>query len=350
MSRSVQVPLCHINLARHFGGGERQTELLVKSLAEQGWRQRLVVRQGNALATRCADVTNLEIREVASNPIAAALATRGTTLVHAHEARAVYAAWIASVLAAKPYVITRRVVNPQKPSSIRASAYSRASATFAVSTSAAEEMKKQQPDIEPAVVLDAHAGFRADKEHSAEIRARFGDSVLVGHVGHMNDDIKGQSTLFEVARRIKDDGVSFVFLGEGRDLDAFREKTADLDNVHFEGFVDNVADYLHAFDIFAFPSVQEAVGSTLLDAMHAGLPIVASRTGGIPEIIEDGVNGILVEPRDVDGFAEAIEQLINDDALRTRMIEANEADASRYTADAMANAYVAVYNHIVGVR
>ena len=350
MDAAVRTPLCHINLAKNFGGGERQTELLIRALAEQGWRQRLVVREGHALAKRCVDVPKLDIREVASNPVAAALATRGTTLVHAHDGRAVYAAWLTSLLTAKPYVITRRVVNAQTASPVRASAYVRAAGIVAVSASAAAEMKKQQPDVEPTVIRDAHAGFTPDTDAVAEIRQRFGDGILIGHVGQSNDAVKGQRTLFDVARRMQGTHRTFVFLGEGRDLEAFRAETADLDNVHLQGFVDNVADYIAAFDIFAFPSIQEAVGSTLLDAMHAGLPIVASRTGGIPEVIEDGRNGILVEPRDVDGFADAIEQLIDDDALRVRIEEANRADAARYTADAMAEAYVEIYSRIVDAR
>lgn len=348
MPAAVRIPLCHINLARNFGGGERQTELLVRALAGHGWRQRLVVREGHALATRCADVPKLDIREVPSNPVAAALATRGTTLVHAHDGRAVYSAWLANLLTAKPYVITRRVVNAQKASPVRASAYGRASGIVAVSASAAAEMKKQQPDVEPTVILDAHAGFTPNVDAVAEIRQRFGDGILIGHVGQSNDAVKGQRTLFDVARRMQTGDRSFLFLGEGRDLESFRHETSDLDHVHLLGFVDNVADHLAAFDIFVFPSIQEAVGSTLLDAMHAGLPIVASRTGGIPEVIADGRNGILVEPRDVEGFAEAIEQLIDDDALRARIEAANVADAAKYTANAMAEAYVDIYRGIVG--
>ena len=208
-------------------------------------------------------------------------------------------------------------------------------------------MKKQQPDVEPVVILDAHAGFTADADAVAAIRERFGDAIVIGHIGQSNDVVKGQRTLFDVARRMQGTDRAFVFLGEGRDLEAFRTETAGLDNVYLQGFVENVADYLAAFDIFAFPSVQEAVGSTLLDAMHAGLPIVASRTGGIPEVIHDGRNGILIEPRDADGFADAIEQLINDDALRVHIEEANVIDAAKYTADAMADAYVDIYQKLV---
>jgi glycosyltransferase involved in cell wall biosynthesis len=347
MRAAMPLPLCHINLAKNFSGGERQTELLIKALADEGWSQRLVVRRGNPLAVRCSEITGLDVREVASNPVAAALAARGATLVHAHDARAVYSGWLLKLLTNTPYLLTRRVVNPQHASWARNSAYNRAAATVAVSDSAADEMRKQQSGVSPTVIVDAHAEFSVRAEQVAEIRRRFGNKTLIGHVGQLNDAVKGQRTLFEVARRMRDTDCAFLFLGAGRDDEAFREECRDLDNVHFTGFVDNVGDYLHAFDLFVFPSVKEAVGSTLLDAMHAGLPIVATRTGGIPEIIRDGRNGILIEPRDVDGCAEAISLLLDDDALRARMAKANEADARQYSAAAMAKSYVTIYRSIV---
>ena len=67
--------LCHINIAQGYRGGERQTELLVRELASLRWRQRLVVRTGNPLAGRCAGIPQLEIVEVAGNPLSAAVAS-----------------------------------------------------------------------------------------------------------------------------------------------------------------------------------------------------------------------------------------------------------------------------------
>ena len=75
---------CHINLAKGYRGGERQTELLVAELARRGYAQRLVLRPGNPLAKRCAEIPNLAITEVGGRVAGAALATRGSDLVHAH--------------------------------------------------------------------------------------------------------------------------------------------------------------------------------------------------------------------------------------------------------------------------
>jgi glycosyltransferase involved in cell wall biosynthesis len=240
-------------------------------------------------------------------------------------------------------------VNPQKPSSFRDRAYRGAAATVAVSAAAAAEMRRQQSYLEPQVIGDASAALDVDTDHVRRLRARFDGRPLIGHVGALDDATKGQRTLFEVAFQAAADGLDWQFLlvGDGKDREAFERETAELDNVHFEGFVDNVGDYLAAFDVFVFPSVQEAVGSTLLDAMQAGLPIVASRTGGIPEIIHDGRNGVLIEPRDANGFYAAVDVLLEDTTERVRLRANNLADAEMHTAARMAKAYEAIYRDIL---
>ena len=71
------VDVCHLNLAKNYRGGERQTEILIRALAEHGYVQRLVVKRGSSLKERCADIPALDVQEVASNPLAAGLAARG---------------------------------------------------------------------------------------------------------------------------------------------------------------------------------------------------------------------------------------------------------------------------------
>src|SRR5690606_27458878 len=110
----------------------------------------------------------------------------------------------------------------------------------------------------------------------------------------------------------------------------------------------NVEDYLAAFDIFVYPSVREGLGSTLLDAMAFGLPIVASRAGGIPEIVEDGVNGLLIPPGDPDALVQALVRLLDDPALCASMRSANRASAARYSSDRMTDSYEAIYRSLLG--
>lgn len=342
-------PLCHITLAPSYRGGERQAEILLREMAVRGWPQRLVVRRGNPLAGRCRDVAGLEITEVAPNPFAAAIAARGAALVHAHEARCVYSGAIASFLFRVPYLFTRRVPNPQRRSILRDICYRRASSAIAVSEAAATPMREQYPDVEVSVVPDAHAGLRADSATVASIRARFDGKLIIGHVGALDDSHKGQMAIIEAARAAQSDHPDWQFLlcGSGKDKDRFLAAADGLANIEFTGFVDNVGDYYGSFDLFVFPSRREALGSAMLDAMHFGLPVVASNVDGIPEFLEDGVNGRLIEPGDGKQLFAGIEALVNDAEWAASVRAANIEKAMSLDAAAMADRYEDFYRQIL---
>ncbi|MBT8106829.1 MAG: hypothetical protein KJP17_01245, partial [Gammaproteobacteria bacterium] len=103
-------PICHLNLASAYGGGERQTELLVQELARRGVAQRLVVTASSGLAERCDSVDALETVVVPRSHLPAARAIRGCALAHAHDGRSVYAALLAEIRYRIPYLVTRRVI------------------------------------------------------------------------------------------------------------------------------------------------------------------------------------------------------------------------------------------------
>ena len=114
------------------------------------------------------------------------------------------------------------------------------------------------------------------------------------------------------------------------------------------GWVDNVGDYLQAFDLFLYPSLHEALGSTLLDAMQFGLPIVAGKVGGIPDFVEDGVNGRLVEPENADQLYGAIDELLSNEEDLAAMKARNIEKAKLNDATHMADAYETLYREIAG--
>lgn len=338
-------PICHLNLAPEYRGGERQTEILIRELAGRGYRQRLVIKRGNSLAERCADVPNLEIREVAANPVAAGLAVRGSRVAHSHDGRTVYSVLLAKLLFNIPYLITRRIVAPQSRKFVRRWAYREARQLVAISTATAAEMLKQFDEEEAVVVPDANADFSADAASVEEIRARYPGKVIVGHIGALVHSHKGQLTIIEAAKIAEKSHPDWQFLlcGDGCDEQLFRTAIGDAKNIELTGWVDNVGDYLESLDIFLYPSLHEALGSTLLDAMQFGLPIVASNVGGIPEFVEDGVNGRLVEPEHPEQLLEGIEALLSDPAELEEMRERNRRKASRYGAERMADAYLELY-------
>ncbi|MGB2580808.1 MAG: glycosyltransferase family 4 protein [Minisyncoccia bacterium] len=89
--------------------------------------------------------------------------------------------------------------------------------------------------------------------------------------------------------------------------------------VFLVGFVEDAARFLPAFDVFILPSITEALGLVILEAGYAGLPVVASNVGGIPEIIEEGKTGMLIQPRDSKGLAEAIKKIFESPTIRTSL-------------------------------
>lgn len=340
--------IAHANLARGFRGGERQTELLVRALAALGWRQRLVARSGEPLAQRLAGTANLALSEVPGNVLSAARALRGADLVHVHEARALQAAYINRVTGGAPYVVTRRVQQGPSAHWLNRRMYARAAEVAVLSRAIGEAIGALDPTLQCQVIPSAVADLPSDPARAAAIRERVGGFV-VGNVGALVDSHKGQRQILAVARATARSvpGISYLLVGKGRDEAALREAAADLPNLHFAGEVADVGNYLAACDVFLYPSRHEGLGSVLLDAMAFGLPVVATRVGGIPEIIREGVNGLLCEVEDIAGLTAAVMTLHSDPQLRGRMAAANRERARSFSAAMMAKRYAEVYRGLL---
>ncbi len=340
--------ICHVNLARGFRGGERQTELLVRALASLGWRQRLVARRGEPLAARLAGVERLTLSDVPGNVLSAARALRGADLVHVHEARGLQVAFIHRLAGGAPYIVTRRVQQGPTRHWLNRVMYARAAVIVVLSRAIGDAIVALDPSLRFRVIPSAVAGLPADQDRVAEIRGRFG-GFLVGHVGALVDSHKGQGQILEMARETARSvpAITYLLIGTGRDEAALRARAADLANLHFVGEVADVGNYLAACDVFLYPSRHEGLGSILLDAMAFGLPVVATRVGGIPEIIGEGVNGLLCEVDDIAGLTAAVMTLYSDPGLRERFSAANRERARQYSAAVMTKRYVEVYRDVL---
>jgi L-malate glycosyltransferase len=138
-----------------------------------------------------------------------------------------------------------------------------------------------------------------------------------------------------------------VILGEGELRDELLHDVRELGlerHVLLPGFRRDVLSLLKTFDLFVMPSITEGLGTSLLDAMACERPIVASRVGGIPEVVVDGVTGLLVPPRDADSLAEAIVRLLEDRALAAQLAAAGLARVHQhFTVDRMVDETLDVY-------
>ena len=338
--------VCHINLARNpkLRGGERQTEILVEALAAEGIsRQRVVVLRHGPLAQRFHSRPDLEVCRV-RNRLSATFACRGASLLHAHEAHAVQAAYAASLLFGKQYLITRRLTKSVRSNSYSSAAYRNAQTVVALTEAVEKSLRDRFPEIAIVRIPDAWNPEYPDPDGVRKIKEKFSDKFIVGHAAAMDGPEKGHSILLQAARTLQQDApdIQIVLLGSGRLEEEFRQQAEGLTNVTFAGWVEDPITWIAAFDLFAFPSLVEPLGSTLLDVLCAGVPIVASRVDGIPEVITEGC-GVLVPPGDAGALAEQLLRLYRLEELRRRLSERGVERAKEYSPELIAKEHIRLY-------
>lgn len=339
--------ITHVNLARGFRGGERQTELLIHTLAAQGVTQQLVCRADSPLRTRLKGTPQLSF-VTANHQLMGHWRADLSDLVHAHEAKAVHWAWLHHCLRGTPYILTRRVPQEVKNTGFNRNCYRQASMAVAIS-SPIEHHLQARHWCPVQRIPSALAHLPHQEEQTKWIRAQWPESFLIGHIGALVDKHKGQRVLIEAAALLEKTlpQARFVLLGDGVDGEALRAESHHLSNIEWLGFKQNVGDYLAAFDLFAFPSRNEGLGSTLLDVMDYGVPVVASNVDGIPDLVHHGETGLLVESGRADQLAAAITELYQSPDMRQQLTANARRFIENFTPEAMANRYLALYRQLV---
>jgi N-acetyl-alpha-D-glucosaminyl L-malate synthase BshA len=171
--------------------------------------------------------------------------------------------------------------------------------------------------------------------------------AVVLHVSNFRP-VKRVDVAIDVFRRIRERRrARFVLLGDGPVRDAVERQVADAgleEDVLFLGEQHDLVPYLSSADLFLLPSAQESFGLAAMEAMACEVPVVASRVGGLPEIIEHGVTGFVCAPDDVDGMARCGLEVLGDTAMRRRMGRAAaELVRTRYCTERIVPQYEAAY-------
>src|SRR2546426_674387 len=174
---------------------------------------------------------------------------------------------------------------------------------------------------------------------------------IVGTVGRLVP-IKGLEWLLKAAPRVLAEipQACFVIIGEGPMLGELRQVTSQLGiglRVVFLGAREDVPECLAAFDLFVLPSLNEGMGRVLLEAMAVGCPVIATRVGGIPDIVADGATGLLVPPRNERALAEAILTLLRDRSRRAAYGEAARRHVDgRFDVETMVRSVEGLYDEV----
>jgi L-malate glycosyltransferase len=164
--------------------------------------------------------------------------------------------------------------------------------------------------------------------------------------------VKRIGALIEVFRRVRERiPATLVLVGDGPEMPGARAQIAAAgleQDVEYAGEVHDVVGLFAAADLFLLPSATESFGLAALEAMACEVPVIASRVGGLPEVIDDGIGGFLHEPEDLDGMVASAMRLLTDSDLHRRVARAGRAVAvERYSADRVVPQYEAAYEQLL---
>ncbi|MBI2089971.1 MAG: glycosyltransferase family 4 protein [Deltaproteobacteria bacterium] len=355
--------ILHIDPERAWGGGEVQVLGLLRSLVARGHENHLLCHPQGALlrAAKAREVTtfpivvrnDLDLRSAFS--LRRLIRTGAYDVVHFHTKRAhALALVLGRTHGGLRYVVTRRMDYPVKRNWYTRGLYNRkVDGVVAISRKIAEVLVAGGVRAEKIRVI--HSGIDPGSFQAIpECRSAPGE-IVIGTIAVL-EERKGHRFLLAAAAALKGQGyrIRYRFAGEGTQ----REPLAKIvrqsgleDDVEFLGFVTDIPKFLSSVDLFVLPSLYEGLGISVLEAMAAGKPVVASQIGGIPEIVMDRVTGMLVPPQDPEALAGAISELLSHNGLRRMMGErGRERVLKNFTLAEMAKKNEDFYYELIEAR
>lgn len=180
-------------------------------------------------------------------------------------------------------------------------------------------------------------------------------AFVVGWVGRMTD-VKDTDAVLEIVRAARDRGLEavLVMVGDGPDRVRLEQLAHDIGiarSTFFVGYQPEVAGYYRLFDAFLLPSVNEGTPVSAIEALASGTPVVATRVGGVPDVVRDGEDGFLFEPGDTDGAAERLALLASDATLRSALgASGRERVLRRYSVSRLVEDVDRLYRSLLSER
>lgn len=356
----------HVDTARGWKGGQSQVMHTVMGLRAAGHRAVLVAHPEGELFRRMREGHDLvPLAAAADIDLSAAwnfsriLKDLKPELLHAHDARAIAMAATALSMVAPtpkpPLAASRRSEFRAAQNSFSRWKYSQVDCFIASCASIRERLVHD--GIAPDRIVTVHDGVDVDRIErlpAANVHAQFYlpmHAPVVGNVAALVPQ-KGHQHFIDAAALVvrEQPDARFVIVGEGELREPLERQIKEKHlerHIFLAGFRADVLELTKGFDIFATTSIHEGMCIALLDAMAAGKPAVATRAGGVPEVLVDGETGMLVEPRDHEAMAAALVRLLENEALRKRMGAAAIARArEHFSAERMVQETIALYERL----
>ena len=357
--------LLHILSERSWRGGEQQAAYLIDVCQRENIECHVACRKGSAFSHYCEEnkITNINLPFRGQFDIYTASKIKQYCLnnqinfMHLHTGNAHGISVVSHLLGnVTPMILSRRVIFPVQNKIFSKLKYNfPAIQKILCASEAIKHVIKDSLD-NPNKCVTIYDGidinkFKPPKERYLHNKYHINkDTLVIGNVSAL-DINKGLFTFIDTAKIILEKNINakFFIIGEGplkfRLMNYIRK--LGLDNyVILTGFLKNIADVIQGLDLFVLTTVAEGLGTSLLDAMACNIPVVATKTGGVPEVVINQLTGLLAPVNDAKGISEQIIKIISDDTLKQNLIvNAHEHLLRYFTKEEMGMATIDIYKN-----
>ena len=313
----------HISTAKNWRGGERQTYYLIQGQKELGHEVHLMSPKSSVLSERSIDhchnqlgfVKGLMGLMINCRRLSKYCAINNIDIINGHDSHAHTLIWLAykyAGLKAKS-VVTRRLANPIKKKSIGKYNYPNIESIICISQSVYQSLLPNIMDDSRLKIINSGVELPKNKVAGRRLKKK----MTIGYVAAFTEE-KDHITFVKAAKMLleSNEHLKFLLVGDGKLKSKIESLTSDCDS-HFEftGFVEDVNSLYSQVDILMHTSGEEALGTSIIDALKYGIPVVASNVGGINEILEDKKNGLLAEANNPDSFYILVSKILDEKGL-----------------------------------
>ncbi|MEQ9230022.1 MAG: glycosyltransferase family 4 protein [Cyclobacteriaceae bacterium] len=362
-----QIRVLHLSSESTWRGGEQQIIYLVEETRKLGIDAIVGCKAGSEVENYCRE-NDLPYYSLAfksaydfstAREINKIVEIEGIDLVQTHTSKSHTMSVIAGLIGLDvPQIMTRRVDFPVKDNWFSRFKYNYSKIARIICISATIR-RITEPDIkDKSKLVTIHSGVDRDRflpfKDSQWLRENYkitSDTIIIGNTSAISDQ-KDYPTFVATAETIlkQRDDVHFFIVGDGPDKERIVEliKKKGLEKkITLTGFKKNIKEILPSLDIFLFTSQTEGLGTSVLDAMAAGVPIVATAAGGVSEMVRNEENGFLVKVKDVKALAMNVTRLIDDPTLGEKFTQGAQQTVANFSKEKTAARTVDLYKEIL---